>query len=303
MTINDFSNKRYVQAYLQANPEHKDLVDLASYIISTKKSYASFKEGAGQVLRQSYDEVIDMPRTRRWSLAQLEKTEKTYVGTKVEILTRHWLDVDRGAKLDLLIDGHEVDVKNTVGTSWMIPTEAVGEICLLIQGNDIKGLYSIGLIRTNENYLTKGGNKDGKRSINKEAKAKKILWLIHTAGLPENFFFSMDPTIRNSVLMQKSGAARVRQMFLELPLTVIPRSAIEGAANQKDALKRVRKNGGARDKLLAKGLLILSGKYDGELVSDLGLPVLTNDDFISVPRGYIKNHLGDRAAKELFNII
>ncbi|MFN8151440.1 MAG: NaeI family type II restriction endonuclease [Solirubrobacterales bacterium] len=40
----------------------------------------------GGVIRQSIDEVLDGPRTGRWGFEQLEKTEKTYVGTKIEIV-------------------------------------------------------------------------------------------------------------------------------------------------------------------------------------------------------------------------
>lgn len=31
------------------------------------------------------------------------------------------LEVPRGVRLDLLIAGHEVDVKFTIGSNWMIP--------------------------------------------------------------------------------------------------------------------------------------------------------------------------------------
>ena len=40
----------------------------------------------GHAIRQSIDEVLDGPRTGRWGFEQLEKTEKTYVGTKLEIV-------------------------------------------------------------------------------------------------------------------------------------------------------------------------------------------------------------------------
>lgn len=38
------------------------------------------EETFGEVIRRSIDEVLDGPRTGGWSLDQLEKTEKTYVG-------------------------------------------------------------------------------------------------------------------------------------------------------------------------------------------------------------------------------
>src|SRR5687767_5744114 len=37
----------------------------------------------GASIRRALDEVIDGPRTGRWDVSQLEKTEKTYIGTKI----------------------------------------------------------------------------------------------------------------------------------------------------------------------------------------------------------------------------
>src|SRR3954451_9401956 len=83
----------------------------------------------GGVLRQSIDEVLDGPRTGRWDFAQLEKTEKTYVGTKVEIVVRDALGLERGPKLDLEIEGHHVDTKWAMNSAWQIPREAFEELC------------------------------------------------------------------------------------------------------------------------------------------------------------------------------
>src|SRR3954451_25044869 len=88
----------------------------------------------GGVLRQSLDEVLDGPRTGRWDFAQLEKTEKTYVGTKVEIVLRTALGLERGAALDLDIEGVPVDIKWAMNSGWQIPREAVGHLCLCIGG-------------------------------------------------------------------------------------------------------------------------------------------------------------------------
>src|ERR1700760_2481825 len=65
----------------------------------------------GQAIRRSIDEVLDGPRTGRWGFEQLEKTEKTYVGTKLEIVLRTALGLEPGPRLDLEVDGVDVDVK------------------------------------------------------------------------------------------------------------------------------------------------------------------------------------------------
>lgn len=63
--------------------------------------------------RSAIDEVIDTSRSGRFYFKQLEKTEKTYLGTKFEILLRDWLQVPKGVRMDLLVGGREVDVKST----------------------------------------------------------------------------------------------------------------------------------------------------------------------------------------------
>jgi hypothetical protein len=85
----------------------------------------------GESLRRSLDEVIDCQRTGRYRVEQLEKTEKTYIGTKVEIVLRFAFELPRGGTLDNLIAGHEVDTKFSLTGQWMIPREAVDQLCLV----------------------------------------------------------------------------------------------------------------------------------------------------------------------------
>lgn len=61
----------------------------------------------GQAVRQAIDEVLDGPRTGRCKLAELAKTEKTYVGTKVEIVVRTCADRCDGGTHDP-DSGHQV---------------------------------------------------------------------------------------------------------------------------------------------------------------------------------------------------
>ena len=92
------------------------------------------------LIRRSIDEVIDAPRTGRFRLSETEKTEKTYLGTKVEILLRNFLGFPKGQRLDLAIEGIETDIKNTMSGNWMIPQEAIGPSMLVGQGRRIEGI-------------------------------------------------------------------------------------------------------------------------------------------------------------------
>lgn len=61
----------------------------------------------------------------------------------------------------------------------------------------------------------------------------------------------------------------------------IARKVILAVAPQKDSLKRVRKNGGARDRLARDGIALLSGLAHSQLIQRLGLPKCGADEFIS----------------------
>jgi hypothetical protein len=60
-------------------------------------------------IRQSFDEVFDGQRTGRYTLSQLSKVEKTYIGTKVEIVIQAEFGLVRGSRMDYLIDGEEIE--------------------------------------------------------------------------------------------------------------------------------------------------------------------------------------------------
>ncbi len=136
-----------------------------------------------KLVRESIDEVVDTKRTGRKTLSEIEKTEKTYIGTKVEILTRNLLQVPKGKKLDLLVAKTEVDVKFTIGKTWMIPMEAFGEICLLINADEKNSTFGVGLLKMTPGNLTKGENRDKKLSVSARGR-KNILWLAKAGLMP-----------------------------------------------------------------------------------------------------------------------
>lgn len=165
-----------------------------------------------KAIRQALDEVIDGGRTGRWAIAQLEKTEKTYIGTKIEILVRTALELPREKPLDTVIGGHPVDIKwSSVRSTWQIPTEAVDEICLLVAGDEIRGTFEVGLLRCTDPFLNPGMNKDGKRTISKDGRAH-IRWLVAGGALPPNFLSTLDPAVREAIMAEPPGQARVRRL-------------------------------------------------------------------------------------------
>lgn len=287
LSRNDPRSPEYLRRYLEAFPEQHVLVEVANALLAAAKGQPALVRIMRALLRRAYDEVIDMSRTGRWSIAQLEKTEKTYIGTKVEILVRHELDLPKGIVLDLHVAGHEVDIKNTLGDNWTIPQEAINQICMLIKGNEVSRLFSVGLLHASPENLTVGQNRDRKVAVS-AAGRNTILWLVSAGRLPENFFLSLSDADRTAILSPRSGAARVRELFRRIRGRIIHRDVVIGVAQQKDAMKRVRGNGGARDALADEGIWVFSGKYDARAVSAFGGPALARDDFIAFSRDEIE---------------
>jgi hypothetical protein len=240
-----------------------------------------FEEQAAQTLRRALDEVIDGMRTGRWSVDSLEKTEKTYIGTKVEILFKFDFELPKGNKLDFRVEDTEVDIKCTVLRDWMIPKEAVGELCLLVRIDDTQSKFWIGLIRANSTVLRKGENRDGKNSLSSEGK-KSILWLVEEGQLPINFLATVAPEIRERIFShRKSGQARINELFRLVQGRIIPRVAIETVAQQKDSMKRARD---ARIPLLKEGILVLGHQEQDPIIAvSRGYPAPKKGEMLSIP--------------------
>ncbi len=266
-------------------PGHPDfgvLEKTAEEIIRHAGSLYRMREELPILIRRAINEVIDTPRTGRLAIGELEKTEKTYIGTKIEILLRDFLGLPKG-RLDLEIDGVDVDIKNTVGNNWMIPSEAVSKPCILVACDEDNALCYLGVIVARPEYLTVGVNKDAKHSISASG-FEHIRWILREHPYPRNFLAQMDPKKARYVtdMSNTSGNERLRRLFSEALGVPISREVVQGVARQLDYMKRVRRNGGVRDLLFEKEIVLLSGKYDANLIAALGLPHCNPDQFISM---------------------
>ncbi len=236
----------------------------------------------GRVLRQSIDEVLDGPRTGRWDFGQLEKTEKTYVGTKIEIVLRTALGLERGPQMDLQIAGHAVDIKWAMGSTWQIPREAVGELCLCRGGLKGMAVFQVGVVRCLPEHLNPGENRDGKKTLS-TAGREAMQMLVEPRPIPSNFVADMDPSIRAAVMAEPTIQARVTRLFRSLPGIPIPRHGVATVARTPtgDPMRRVRADTHAGDPL--EGMKILSSKYGKWAVEALGYPPLGPNEFMAVP--------------------
>lgn len=235
---------------------------------------AVFEEKLRGFFRAAIDEVIDTARTGRFFFSQLEKTEKTYLGTKFEIILRDWLQVPRGVRLDLLIGGREVDVKSTTGGKfgWMIPPEAINQLCILLMVNEEAATCSFGLVRAHASYLRQGGNRDSKTSFTAAARSN-IWWMVKDFPYTRNFWQLVSTGDREQIMGYSGGRERVACLFERYQEIAVSRVQIVAVAAQDDPMRRVRRNGGARDVLAPKGIAILYSGYDRELMLALGLTI------------------------------
>lgn len=263
---------------------HQDfplLSAVAADIIQRAGGTEALAASFSTMLRQCVDDVIMTPKTGRRSYDELEKTEKTYIGTRVEIELRSMLNLKRG-KLDTVILGHDVDIKNTMGSNWMIPTEAVGNPCVLVAADEVRAVSYLGLAVARPEYLTVGQNKDSKKSISAVGFAN-ILWLLNEHPYPPNFWRTVPTDVIGRIFDGESGNRRVMALFREVQRVPITRDVIEAVAQQQDFMRRIRadNNKGTRDHLAREGVLLLSGHYDAPLIKALGLPRCTGSEFVS----------------------
>lgn len=230
------------------------------------------------MLRREIDSVIKTSKTGRRSYGQLEKVERTYIGTLVEIMLRSELNLPRG-RLDTVLRGHDVDIKHTMASGWMIPTEAIGHPCILCAADEKTSLCYLGLVIARPQYLRQGANKDKKTSLRADA-FENILWIFREVPYPPNFWRSLSDAVVDDIFAGKSGNERMRRLFRATVGMPVSREAVEGVAQQKDPTRRVRADAGrgTRDLLRREGILILAKEYDRDLMIALGLPVA---DFVS----------------------
>ena len=171
---------------MQDSTQTNEAEPLAQSLFNLAPSEDAFRYRLGDIVCNAIDYVLDGEN----SLDELEACEKSYIGTKIEkkFLKGFGLPYKtksrKDLKLDTIVDGTDLDLKFTLGQNWMIPPEAVNEWCLLIRADHPRGKFSAGLLQMTEDNLTKGGNRDGKRTVCKDGKSR-IHWLVEDGNLGE----------------------------------------------------------------------------------------------------------------------
>jgi hypothetical protein len=262
-------------------------------------------------LRDSLDELLDGQRTGRWAYQHLTKTEKTYLGTAVEVNLTKEFAIENGDDLDWRIAGRDIDCKfsKDVG-GWEIPMEMYlcadhGERggrddhpAVVTWMNDDTSQWAAGIVRITDERLrwkrergengarVRAYNRDNKRKLSDGAKSDVYwLWGGLQTDLPTNLLRHLDAESRERILTASlrshspSGQQRVNQLFREVQDRLIGRQAVLTVGQQDDAPKRARD---ARIKLRPEGIVVLGHQGSHPHVARaLGLPEPIKGEWIS----------------------
>lgn len=262
-------------------------------------------------LRDSLDELLDGQRTGRWAYQHLTKTERTHLGTTVEVNLTKEFAIDNGADLDWSIAGLDIDCKFSKDLGgWEIPMEMYlcadhGErsgradhAALLTWINDDTSQWAAGIVRITDERLrwkkernadgnrVRAYNRDNKRKISEIAKSEVYwLWGGLQSDLPTNLLLHLDAAARKRILTASlprrasSGQQRVNQLFREVQDRIIGRQTVLTVGQQDDAPKRARD---ARKRLRREGIVVLGhqGSHP-HIARALGLLVPVKGEWIS----------------------
>jgi hypothetical protein len=241
-----------------------------------------------RVIRDTFDQMYDGQRTGHWNFAQLRKTEKTHMGTVLEInLQREFLFAD-GDATDYQIAGIQVDCKYSASGVWELPPEVIGHLALVVTANDERSTWRAGLVRVSHDKLNPGRNRDAKGTLSKYGRSQiTALWPEHSR-VAGNLFLELESGRREQIFSARArrgnqhGQARVNELFRVVQRRIIRRAELATVAMQDDPMKRARGNGGARTDLRAEGILVLGHQDNDPLVAKaLGLAVPRKGEFIS----------------------
>lgn len=250
-------------------------------------------ERFADVLRDTYDQLYDGQRTGRFRWEQLRKTEKTYMGTLVEINLHREFGFGDGVEMDYSIAGTDVDCKFSQSLGgWEFPPEAYegNHLCLVVWANEESKRWEAGLVRVSGDVAGLLGpeNRDRKRKLTREGESQ-IRWLYDAPRLPENLLLHLPDAVREAIFSatppgrrSPTGQAKINMLFRRVQQRIINRATVLTVAQQDDAMKRARDARLPRH-LGREGILVLGHQEDDPLVAAaLGLPVPRKGEFVSV---------------------
>lgn len=274
-----------------------DLAPIVKWFESRRDARERFR----WALRDSMDELLDGQRTGRWAYDHLSKTEKTHLGTVVEVNLTKEFEIPNGVELDWQVTRADLDCKFSKDLGgWEIPMEmylcqdhgprsgSADHPALLVWMNDDTSEWAAGVLQTTDlglrwlaDGVTRAYNRDNKRRLAALSNTQ-IYWLwggIH-GDLPANVIRQLSSSERDHIFAVRSGQERVDRLFCTVQQRLVTRAVVLTVAQQEDAPKRARD---ARLRLRGRGIVVLGHQENHPLVADaLGLERPQKGEWISV---------------------
>lgn len=108
----------------------------------------------------------------------------TAIGPLLETILLERLEIpQQHTGPDAIVMGAPMDIKHTIGDTWMIGPEYIGVTCLLIKTNLGDNTFSVGFLQIQQSHLTSSQNRDTKHKIS-AAGRKSITWLAQGLVIP-----------------------------------------------------------------------------------------------------------------------
>lgn len=137
-------------------------------------------------------------------------------------------------------------------------------------------------MRITDDILSRGGNRDRKRSITAAGKSA-IYWIYDNQRLTPNVLLHLDRATVDRIMQMTSGQQRINEIFRVAQGRIIGRGVVATLGQQDDYMKRIRGNGGSRSQQRAEGIVIL-GHFAAHrrIARKLNIPVPNRGELVSV---------------------
>lgn len=169
----------------QKREDHKLIERIEKAVLLRTGGADRLRRTISLIIREAMSEVIDPFRTGRSTPDEIERSERAFLRTKVEVLLRHRLGFPRGNTLDLQIDGIETKIKNTMRSTWLMPPKAKGSPCILIKTDTRHCRFSVGIGVPRSTVVNSGGINAERRTALKQG-INTIHWICRDSEIQES---------------------------------------------------------------------------------------------------------------------
>ncbi len=182
-TIRSSSTENAASPQQQEDPDSLLIEQLEKAILRNAGGLEKFKKEIPFLLRKAIDEVIDSPRTNRFTLDETKMNERIYLGTKIRLWMRTLLNFPNGKTSNLSFGGTQIGLQSTICQTWSVPSEFVGNPCLLVKSDEKRSVCSVGTLMIRDEILNAVEKSTGRRVIS-SAGIKNIRWILKDEPLP-----------------------------------------------------------------------------------------------------------------------